>query len=109
MSVSDDVDTLHQMLSQSIPQLVSSVDDHRFGADQYVYAQSAPDGCHAADGGLDVSAPRRVNYMSGKFFLQRQRRCQRLHRGNDRSQKVVKVFTHEQKTLEGFRKLNGPS
>ncbi len=109
MSVyTNDVDTLRQMLSQSIPQLVSSaitIVSVFFSMCMLSWqltivtmlmvalmmfcskkSPSSPQILHPAAAG------------SGQV--------ERLHRRNDGGQKVVKVFTHEQKALAGFRQLN---
>ena len=94
MSVyTNDVDTLRQMLSQSIPQLVSS-------AITIVTMLMVA---------LMLFCSKKITQQSGKYFIAQQRDLGKVNGYIEEmmeGQKVVKVFTHEQKALEGFRELN---
>ena len=110
MSVyTNDVDTLRQMLSQSIPQLVSSAItivsvfvsmcmlDIRLTVVTMLMVA------------LMMFCSKKITQQSGKFFIAQQRDLGKVNGYIEEmmeGQKVVKVFTHEQKTLEGFRELN---
>ena len=110
MSVyTNDVDTLRQMLSQSIPQLVSSAItivsvfvsmcmlDIRLTVVTMLMVA------------LMLFTTKKITSQSGKYFIAQQRDLGKLNGYIEEmmeGQKVVKVFTHEQKTLAGFRELN---
>ena len=110
MSVyTNDVDTLRQMLSQSIPQLISSaitivsvfvsmcVLDIRLTVVTMLMVA------------LMLFTTKKITSQSGKYFIAQQRDLGKLNGYIEEmmeGQKVVKVFTHEQKTLAGFRELN---
>jgi len=52
---------------------------------------------------------KKITQQSGKYFIQQQRDLGKLNGYIEEmmeGQKVVKVFTHEQKALDGFRQLN---
>ena len=110
MSVyTNDVDTLRQMLSQSIPQLTSSAItivsvfvsmcmlDIRLTVVTMLMVA------------LMLFTTKKITSQSGKYFIAQQRDLGKLNGYIEEmmeGQKVVKVFTHEQKTLAGFRELN---
>ena len=110
MSVyTNDVDTLRQMLSQSIPQLISSAItivsvfvsmcmlDIRLTVVTMLMVA------------LMLFTTKKITSQSGKYFIAQQRDLGKLNGYIEEmmeGQKVVKVFTHEQKTLAGFRELN---
>ena len=110
MSVyTNDVDTLRQMLSQSIPQLISSaitivsvfvsmcILDIRLTVVTMLMVA------------LMLFTTKKITSQSGKYFIAQQRDLGKLNGYIEEmmeGQKVVKVFTHEQKTLAGFRELN---
>ena len=110
MSVyTNDVDTLRQMLSQSIPQLISSaitivsvfvsmcVLDIRLTVVTMLMVA------------LMLFTTKKITSQSGKYFIAQQRDLGKLNGYIEEmmeGQKVVKVFTHEQKALAGFRELN---
>ena len=110
MSVyTNDVDTLRQMLSQSIPQLISSaitivsvfvsmcILDIRLTVVTMLMVA------------LMLFTTKKITSQSGKYFIAQQRDLGKLNGYIEEmmeGQKVVKVFTHEQKALAGFRELN---
>lgn len=58
---------------------------------------------------LMMFCSKKITQQSGKFFIAQQRDLGKVNGYIEEmmeGQKVVKVFTHEQKTLEGFRELN---
>ena len=110
MSVyTNDVDTLRQMLSQSIPQLVSSVITIVSVLTSMCMLSLPLTAVTLLMVALMLFCSKKIASMSGKFFLQQQKDLGAVNGYIEEmmeDQKVVKVFTHEQKTLEGFRKLN---
>ena len=110
MSVyTNDVDTLRQMLSQSIPQLVSSAITivSVFTSMLLMSWQlTIVTMCMVA---LMLFCTKKITAMSGKYFIAQQKDLGKVNGYIEEmmeGQKVVKVFTHEQKTLAGFRELN---
>ena len=110
MSVyTNDVDTLRQMLSQSIPQLVSSaitIVSVFFSMCMLSWQLTVVTMLMVA---LMMFCSKKITQQSGKYFIQQQRDLGKLNGYIEEmmeGQKVVKVFTHEQKALAGFRQLN---
>ena len=110
MSVyTNDVDTLRQMLSQSIPQLVSSaitIVSVFFSMCMLSWQLTVVTMLMVA---LMMFCSKKITQQSGKYFIQQQRDLGKLNGYIEEmmeGQKVVKVFTHEQKALDGFRELN---
>ena len=110
MSVyTNDVDTLRQMLSQSIPQLVSSaitIVSVFASMVMLSWQLTIVTMCMVA---LMLFCSKKITAMSGKYFIAQQRDLGKVNGYIEEmmeGQKVVKVFTHEQKTLAGFRELN---
>ena len=110
MSVyTNDVDTLRQMLSQSIPQLVSSaitIVSVFFSMCMLSWQLTIVTMLMVA---LMMFCSKKITQQSGKYFIQQQRDLGKLNGYIEEmmeGQKVVKVFTHEQQTLAGFRALN---
>ena len=110
MSVyTNDVDTLRQMLSQSIPQLVSSaitIVSVFFSMCMLSWQLTIVTMLMVA---LMLFCSKKITQQSGKYFIQQQRDLGKLNGYIEEmmeGQKVVKVFTHEQKALAGFRELN---
>jgi ATP-binding cassette subfamily B protein len=110
MSVyTNDVDTLRQMISQSIPQLISSVITI-VSVFTSMCIMSLPltviTMCMVA---LMLFCSKKLAGLSGKFFLAQQKDLGAVNGYIEEmldGQKVVKVFTHEDKSLADFRKLN---
>ena len=110
MSVyTNDVDTLRQMLSQSIPQLTSSAITIVSVLTSMVlmsWQLTLVTLCMVA---LMLFCTKKITSMSGKYFIAQQKDLGKVNGYIEEmmeGQKVVKVFTHEQKTLDGFRALN---
>ena len=110
MSVyTNDVDTLRQMLSQSIPQLVSSaitIVSVFFSMCMLSWQLTIVTMLMVA---LMMFCSKKITQQSGKYFIQQQRDLGKVNGYIEEmmeGQKVVKVFTHEQKALAGFRELN---
>ena len=110
MSVyTNDVDTLRQMLSQSIPQLVSSaitIVSVFASMVMLSWQLTVVTMCMVA---LMLFCSKKITSMSGKYFVAQQKDLGKVNGYIEEmmeGQKVVKVFTHEQKALDGFRQLN---
>ena len=110
MSVyTNDVDTLRQMISQSIPQLVSSVVTIVSVFVSMCLLSWQLTIVTMLMVALMLFCSKQIAKNSAKFFVQQQRDLGKVNGYIEEmmeGQKVVKVFTHEQKTLEGFRQLN---
>ena len=109
MSVyTNDVDTLRQMLSQSIPQLVSSAITIVSVFASMCMLSWQLTIVTMLMVALMLFCSKKITQQSGKFFIAQQRDLGKVNGYIEEmmeGQKVVKVFTHEQKTLEGFREL----
>lgn len=110
MSVyTNDIDTLRQLLSQSIPQIVNSGVTllitlvSMFALDVWMTLLSL------AMVGVMALLVRRFGSRSGRYFVEQQKDLGKLNGYIEEmmdGQKVVKVFNHEEKSIEGFDKLN---
>ena len=110
MSVyTNDVDTLRQMLSQSIPQLVSSAITIVSVFASMCMLSWQLTIVTMLMVALMMFCSKKITQQSGKYFIAQQCDLGKVNGYIEEmmeGQKVVKVFTHEQKTLEGFRELN---
>ena len=110
MSVyTNDVDTLRQMLSQSNPQLVSSAITIVSVFASMCMLSWQLTIVTMLMVALMMFCSKKITQQSGKFFIAQQSDLGKVNGYIEEmmeGQKVVKVFTHEQKTLEGFRELN---
>ena len=110
MSVyTNDVDTLRQMLSQSIPQLVSSaitIVSVFFSMCMLSWQLTIVTMLMVA---LMMFCSKKITQQSGKYFIQQQRDLGKLNGYIEEmmeGQKVVKVFCHEDKSIEQFKEIN---
>ena len=110
MSVyTNDVDTLRQMLSQSIPQLVSSAITIVSVFASMCMLSWQLTIVTMLMVALMLFCSKKITQQSGKYFIAQQRDLGKVNGYIEEmmeGQKVVKVFTHEQKALDGFRELN---
>ena len=110
MSVyTNDVDTLRQMLSQSIPQLISSAITIVSVFVSMCILDIRLTGVTILCVAFMLWTSKKITSQSGKYFIAQQRDLGKLNGYIEEmmeGQKVVKVFTHEQKALEGFREAN---
>ena len=110
MSVyTNDVDTLRQMLSQSIPQLVSSAITIVSVFTSMCLMSWQLTVVTMLMVALMLFCSKKITAMSGKYFVAQQKDLGKVNGYIEEmmeGQKVVKVFTHEQKALDGFRQLN---
>lgn len=110
MSVyTNDIDTLRQLISQSLPQLVSSmmtiitVLTSMFILSLPLTMVSLLMLC------IMISVSQRLGSYAGRYFVKQQVNIGKVNGYIEEmisGQKVVKVFNHEQKSLEGFQHLN---
>ena len=110
MSVyTNDVDTLRQMISQSIPQLVSSAITIVSVFTSMCLMNWQLTVVTMLMVALMLFCSKKITAMSGKYFVAQQKDLGKVNGYIEEmmeGQKVVKVFTHEQKALAGFRELN---
>ena len=110
MSVyTNDVDTLRQMISQSIPQLVSSAITIVSVFTSMCLMSWQLTVVTMLMVTLMLFCSKKITSMSGKYFVAQQKDLGKVNGYIEEmmeGQKVVKVFTHEQKALDGFRQLN---
>ena len=105
----NDTDTLRQMISQTIPQLVNSVITIVSILISMLILSPALTGVSMLMVVVMLLTTGKVAGLSGKFFKQQQ---ENLGRANGfieemmEGQKVVKVFCHEQENIEAFDELN---
>ena len=110
MSVyTNDIDTLRQLISQSIPQLTSSlitiitVFVSMLTLNLTLTAISVVMVC------VILFISRSVGRLSSHYFVKQQETLGKVNGYIEEmisGQKVVKVFNHEEKAIEGFRKIN---
>ena len=105
----NDIDTLRQMISQSMPQLLSSV----------ITIVSVFTGMIVLSVPLTVltvvmvavmlSATKKLAGLSGKYFMEQQRNLGTVNGYIEEmmnGQKVVKVFCHEEESIDKFNEIN---
>lgn len=105
----NDVDTLRQLVSQSLVQLVASSLSIivTFVSMIRLSYQLTFISCFMMAVSIFVSG--RVGRMSGRFFMKQQNSIGKLNGYIEEmisGQKVVKVFNHEQEAIEGFCQVN---
>ena len=110
MSVyTNDIDTLRQVISQSIPQLFSS-SITLVSTFVSMLVLNVPLTLHSLLMiFISVKVTAKLSSISGKYFVDRQRDLGAVNGYIEemmQGQKVVKVFCHEQKSTEEFKKLN---
>ena len=111
MSVyTNDIDTMRQMISQSMPQLISSVITIVSIVVSMRDAQRAAADHHAVHGRRDDDALHEAHQKFGPLSSCSSRRDLGKVNGYIEEmmdgQKVVKVFCHEEENFDGFKKLN---
>ena len=105
----NDIDTLRQLVSEAIPAFIQSgaIVLAVFGIMLYFSIWLTLISVLGVI--LMIVVTKRVGGGSAKFFLRQQQAVAKTEgyiQETMTGQKVVKVFTHEQKALEGFRELN---
>ncbi|MCR5254586.1 MAG: ABC transporter ATP-binding protein/permease [Acetatifactor sp.] len=105
----NDIDTLRQMISQSIPQVFSSVITI-VAVLTSMFILSVPlTLVTLLMVGLMMFFSTKILSKSGKYFIEQQKDLGKVNGYIEEmmsGQKVVKVFCHEDKSLEEFRELN---
>ena len=110
MSVyTNDIDTLRQMISQSIPQLLNSLVTI-VNVFIYMVVLSVPlTLLTLLMVGITLYTTKRFSGFSSRYFLAQQKNLGQVNGFIEEmlnGQKVVKVFTHEKQNMEDFNKLN---
>ena len=110
MSVyTNDIDTLRQMISQSIPQLISSVITIVSVLVSMIILNILLTLVTLFMVGVMLFASKNLAGLSGKYFMEQQKNLGIVNGYIEEmmeGQKVVKVFCHEEESLEKFNELN---
>ncbi len=105
----NDIDTLRQMVSQSIPQLINSVITVVTVLVCMFMLDVPLTFVTLAMVGVMLVATKKVGGLSSRYFLSQQKAIGELNGYVEEmmnGQKVVKVFCHEQESIEHFDELN---
>ena len=110
MSVyTNDVDTLRQLISQSIPQTINSVISLVSTLISMIVLDIPLTIVSLLMVGVMMFVTSKMSNLSGKYFMQQQKDLGAVNGYIEEmmeGQKVVKVFCHEEKSMQGFEKLN---
>lgn len=110
MSVyTNDTDTLRQMISQSVPQIFSSVITIISTLISMIILNVPLTILTLVMVGVSITAAKNVVGKSGSYFAKQQTNIGKVNGYIEEmmnGQKVVKVFCHEEKSLEEFKELN---
>lgn len=105
----NDVDTLRQMISQSIPQMINSVITV-VGTLASMIIMSIPlTAISLVMVGLMLLTTKKISAQSGKYFVKQQKSLGAVNGYIEEmmtGQKVVKVFNHEDENIKRFTELN---
>lgn len=105
----NDIDTLRQMISQSIPQLVSSIITVVSVLVSMIYLNIPLTLITLLMVGVTMVVSGKVAGLSGSYFLEQQRDLGKVNAHIEEmmnGQKVVKVFCHEEESVREFHALN---
>jgi len=105
----NDVDTLRQMVSQSLPQIFNSAITIISVLISMISLSIPLTGVTLVMVGLMVFTTKNVAGKSGKYFLEQQKNLGTVNGFIEemmKGQKVVKVFCHEEENIEKFYELN---
>ncbi len=105
----NDTDTLRQLISQSIPNFVSSIMTISTVFVSMIYLCLPLTCISIVMLSFMIYTSRRVGGLAGKHFMQQQMSIGKLNGYIEEmisGQKVVKVFNHEKKAIEGFKEVN---
>ena len=105
----NDIDTLRQMISQSIPQLISSVITIVSVLVSMIILNIPLTIVTLFMVGVMLFASKNLAGLSGKYFMEQQKNLGTVNGYIEEmmeGQKVVKVFCHEEESLEKFNELN---
>lgn len=110
MSVyTNDIDTLRQVISQSIPQLISSSISLISTLVSMIVLNLPLTALSLLMVFFSLRITAKLSSMSGKYFVQRQKDLGKVNGYIEemmQGQKVIKVFCHEDKSIGEFEKLN---
>ncbi len=110
MSVyTNDVDTLRQLMSQSIPQTINSAVTIIMTFVSMIVLDIPLTIISLLMVGLMMFVTSRISKKTGRFFADQQRDLGKVNGFIEEmmeGQKVIKVFCHEEKSIEEFRKIN---
>lgn len=105
----NDIDTLRQMISQSIPQLISSVVTIVSVLVCMIRLNIPLTFATLIMVALMLLITKKLAGLSGKYFMEQQKNIGIVNAHIEEmmnGQKVVKVFCHEEESIEQFNKLN---
>lgn len=105
----NDTDTLRQMISQSIPQLFSSVITIITVFCAMLFTSAPLTGVIIVTIFIIVFIGRKIGSKSAKYFIRQQRSIGNINGYIEEminGQKVIKVFCHEEKAIEAFDEKN---
>jgi ATP-binding cassette subfamily B protein len=105
----NDIDTLRQMISQSIPQLVSSVITIVSVLVSMIILNVPLTVLTLAMVAVTLFVTGKIGGLSGAYFMKQQKNLGKVNGYIEEmmnGQKVVKVFCHEQQSLDEFNALN---
>ena len=110
MSVyTNDVDTLRQLFSQSIPQVINSLVTMAAAFISMLMLDVPLTVLTLAMGGIMLIVTKKFSALSGKYFQRQQHDLGAVDGYIEEmmdGQKVVKVFCHEEQAVEEFKRLN---
>ena len=105
----NDTDTLRQMIAQGIPQIISSSSSIIAILCAMIYLSPILTICILIFTVLTISITKKIASKSSKYFVGQQESLGKVNGYIEEmlnGQKVIKVFTHEEKAKEEFEKLN---
>ena len=105
----NDVDTMRQMISQSVPQLINSTITIVSVLISMIVLNAPLTFVSLVMIGVMLVITKNVSKLSGKFFGKQQKDLGALNGYIEEmmsGQKVIKVFCHEEQTVKGFDNLN---
>ena len=105
----NDIDTLRQMISQSIPQTINSVISLVSTLISMIVLDIPLTLVSLLMIGVMMFVTSKMSNLSGKYFMQQQKDLGAVNGYIEEvmeGQKVVKVFCHEDKSIEQFKEIN---
>ncbi len=111
MSVyTNDIDTLRQVISQSFPQLINSTITFVSTFVSMIVLSVPLTAMAVVMAAVSMVVTLKFSGLSSKYFISQQKDLGKVNGYIEEmieGQKVVKVFCHEEKTLQQFREING--
>ncbi len=105
----NDIDTLRQMISQSMPQMINSAITVVSVLISMIALNIPLTVLTLLMVGVMLLSAKKITGLSGKYFIEQQRNIGRVNGYIEEmmeGQKVVKVFCHEDKSLSEFKEMN---